>query len=128
MLFYSRMMYSFWIDYKEKNYYDQNTKNNKLSTYNRADKIFNFKFWLHDLDYFVLDTDYENYLIGYFCSTSWFGTQLKETFYILKRNNNFNLDLISEAITKTLDYFKLKTFRLKNDTCNRHTHRKKKQL
>ncbi len=97
------------------NYYDKKKDNGVLTTYNREDKIFSLKYWLHDLDYYVLDTNYKDFMMGYFCTSNWLSTELYETFYILTRDKNFDLDSnsdISLRIQKALSQFKPNIFKL----------------
>ncbi len=99
------------------NYYDRKKDNGVLTTYDLDEKIFNLKFWLHDIDYYILDTNYTDFLIGYYCKTNWLGTDLDETFYILTRDINFDLDSsshISLRIQNALSQFKSNTFKLQN--------------
>ncbi len=99
------------------NYFDKTKDNGVLSTYNRDEKIFNLKFWLHDIDYYILDTNYKDFLIGYYCTTNWIGTKLDETFYILTRDINFDLNSnqdISSRIVNALSQFKPNKFKLQN--------------
>jgi len=99
------------------NYYDRKKDNGVLSTYSRDEKIFNPKFWLHDIDYYILDTNYKDFLIGYYCKTNWLGTDLDETFYILTRDINFDLNSnqnILLRIQNVQSQFKPNIFKLQN--------------
>lgn len=100
------------------NYFEP-SKPGILSTLSKQDKILDFT--QSNVDYYILDTNYNDFLVGYYCFTRDFGFHLHKIAYILTRSLNFNEKKYKERINKALKNAEVKLPRLID---SRHEHKK----
>ena len=97
------------------NYFDFNAKPGVLSKLN-VNKTESAKYSLENIDYFVLDTNYDDYLVGYYCSNKYFGLAIQETYYVLARRIEFEYSKFARRINQVLNHNSEKDLKMRNNT------------
>ncbi|CAF0831221.1 unnamed protein product [Brachionus calyciflorus] len=86
--------YTKWLDYSVIQYNDYENGTGILSTLNKNDRSIDL--WNENINYYIISTDYESYLIGYFCSYKYFGMASEHNYYVLTKTPSISDDLKSE--------------------------------
>lgn len=85
-----------------KNYFDNEKRPGVLSLLDK-EKTDPRVYHRDNVDYYLLDTDYDNFLIGYFCHYRYLGLAIHETFYVLTRSQSFDRRQFRSRINRTLN-------------------------
>lgn len=80
--------------------YNEQSKVGILSTMNKDDRSIDL--WNENVNYYIINTDYDSYLIGYFCSYKYFGFASEHNYYVLTKKKYIDTNL-EEKIKNLID-------------------------
>jgi len=100
-----------WIDYRMINYYDTE-RSGILSMAPKIYKMITSDFLWNHTNYYIIDTNYEDFMIGYYCTSKYFGLYTLENFYVLTRRKNFDEKIFQANLHNALSLFVPQTFML----------------
>jgi hypothetical protein len=93
------------------NYYDTE-RSGILSMAPRIYKMIMSDFLWNHTNYYIIDTNYDDFMIGYYCTSKYFGLYTIENFYVLSRRKNIDDKFFQTSLNHALSLFGPQTFML----------------
>jgi hypothetical protein len=93
------------------NYYTSE-RSGILSMAPKIYKMIMSDFLWNNTKYYIIDTNYDDFMIGYYCTSKYFGLYTIENFYVLSRQKNVNEGFFQSNLNQALALFEPQTFML----------------